>query len=405
MDATLEAEIIERGIRERERDAYPDGFPVLPPVPAGRYVDAGFAALEEEYVFGASWLFVAHVDELAAPGDFITLRQFPQPIFLVRGGDGVVRAFYNTCQHRGAPLVAGAGNTGRRLVCPYHSWAYDLDGSLVGIPSPCDWADPAKECLSLRAIRCETWGAFVFINLSDAGPSLRESLGAVGRELDDQIGDGPDVGRVHLLDRRSIEVAGNWKLTVDANIETYHVNTVHRNSAALLLDQRATGIWLLPNGHSRMLVHNKDEQPFPVSLPGFPAASKLAGYGIYSYHLFPNTSVVFGGTPAILFCISSWPLGPERSFYDVHFMAPVPMDGEHHDILAMLVEANWMVLQEDLGNLASMQQSMSCRSLRSIPLSYQERRIYHQHEEIDRRIGARVPEELRVAPMLGGFVE
>src|SRR5581483_12301633 len=164
--------------------------------------------------------------------------QFPEPIVLVRGDDMVVRAFFNTCQHRGAPLVSTpSGNTGRRLVCPYHAWTYDLSGSLVGIPQACDWASPDTACLSLRSIRCEVWGAFVFINLAVSGPSLTEALGVVGEELDDQIGNGPGVGPVHLLERRSIEVAGNWKLTVDANIETYHVNVVHKNSAALLLDQ------------------------------------------------------------------------------------------------------------------------------------------------------------------------
>jgi phenylpropionate dioxygenase-like ring-hydroxylating dioxygenase large terminal subunit len=406
IDAALEAEIIDRGVRERGRAAYPAGFPTLPPVPTGRYTDATFASLEEREVFGRSWLFVAHVDELPASGDFVTLRQFPDPIFLVRDGSRI-RCFFNTCQHRGAPLVVESdGNVGRRLVCPYHAWTYDLNGSLAGIPSAGDFPDLDRDCLGLRSIRCETWGALVFINLDPSAEPLTDALGVVGAELDDQIGSGDGVGPVHLLDRRSIEVSGNWKLTVDANIETYHVNVVHKNSAALLLDQRATGIFLLPRGHSRMLVHNRDEVSFPIALPGFPGASPLAGYGIYSYHLFPNTSIVFGGTPAILFCISSWPLGPDRSLYDVHFMAPTPIDGEHHDMLTMLVDANWGVLQEDLGNLAAMQRSMACGSLASIPLSYQERRIYHQHEELDRRIGSeRVPSALRVPQLLGPWVE
>jgi phenylpropionate dioxygenase-like ring-hydroxylating dioxygenase large terminal subunit len=292
------------------------------------------------------------------------------------------------------------------MVCSYHAWTYDLDGSLVGVPSSSDFNDLNRECLALQPIRCETWGAFVFINLDPDSEPLAAALGVVGRDLDDQIGSGPGVGPVHLIGRRTIEVEGNWKLTVDANIETYHVNVVHRNSAALLLDQRTTGIFLLPRGHSRMLVHNRDGQSFPVDLPGFPGASKLAHYGIYSYHFFPNTSIVFGGTPAVLFFISSWPLGPDRSLYDVHFMAPTPADGGHQEMLAMLVEANWAVLQEDLANLAFMQRSMRAGSLASIPLSYQERRIYHQHEEIDRRIGAdHVATSLRVPTVLGPYVE
>ena len=297
------------------------------------------------------------------------------------------------------------GNAGRRLVCSYHAWTYDLGGALVGVPSAVDFADLDMGCLALRPVRCELFGSLIFVNLDPAAEPLAHALGVVGRELEDQIGDGPDVGPVRLIARRTIEVEGNWKLTVDANIETYHVNVVHRSSAALLLDQRATGIALLPRGHSWMLVHSKDGNPFPIDLPGFPGASPLAGYGIYSYHLFPNTSVVFGGSPAILFCISSWPLGPGRSLYDVHFMAPTPADGDHADMLAMLVEANWAVLLEDLGNLAPMQRSMSCGTIGSLTLSYQERRIYHQHEELDRRIGTAVPAALRVPRVLAPFVE
>ncbi len=407
MDTTLQSEILDRGRRERDRTEYPAGFPALPRVPAGRYVDEGFAELEREEVFGRSWLLVAHEAEVPAPGDYLALEQLREPLILVRGQDDRIRAFFNTCQHRGGPVVPDPkGNTGRRLVCGYHSWTYDLDGTLVGLPSQQDFGDVDRECLGLRSVRCERWGAFVFINLDpDAGP-LVDALGAVGHDLDDQLGGGDGVGPVHLVERRSIEVEGNWKLTVDANIETYHVNTVHRASAALVIDQSATGIFLLPGGHSRMLIHNTSGEPLPIDLPGFPQASDLASRGIYSYHLFPNTSIVFGGTPAIAFLISSWPLGPDRSRYDVFFLAPTPRGGPHEDLLSLLIEANWSVLLEDLGNLPGLQRSMATGGLQGITLGYQERRIYHQHEELDRRIGAeRVPEELRVAPVLADWIE
>lgn len=406
MHATLVDEIVERGRRERAREAYPERFPTLPSIPSARYTDAEFAALEHDGVFRRSWLFVAHVDELPNAGDFVLLRQLPEPIVLVRGTDDVIRAFYNTCQHRGGPVVTGAcGNTGRRLVCSYHSWTYDLEGSLVGLPSAQDFGELDRGCVALRPVRCERWGSFVFVNLDpDAGP-LVDALGTVGRDLDRQIGDDDGVGPVHLVDRRTIEVEGNWKLTVDANIETYHVNTVHRTSAATVLDQAATGIFLLPDGHSRMLIHSKDG-PLPVDLPGFPQASELASVGIYSYHLFPNTSIVFGGTPAVVFFISSWPITPDRSLYDVHFIAPTPRDGPHAELLSMLVEANWAVLLEDLGNLPSMQRSMANGGLDGITVGYQERRIYYLHEELDRRIGVeRIDDSHRVPALLGDWIE
>ena len=407
MQSTLQSEILERGRRERDRTTYPDGFPPLPPVPARRYTDSTFGALELDEVFGRSWLFVAHADELPEPGDYVVLRQLREPIVLVRGDDGRIRALYNSCQHRGGPIVQEAsGHAGRRLVCSYHSWTYDLDGTLVGLPSQQDFGDVDRDCLGLKRVRCEQWGSFVFVNLDpDAGPLL-DALGVVGRDLHDQLGGGEGVGPVHLLDRRTIEVEGNWKLTVDANIETYHVNTVHRASAALVLDQAATGIFLLPQGHSRMLIHTTTGEALPIVLPTFPGASDLASRGIYSYHLFPNTSIVFGGTPAIAFMISSWPLGTDRSLYDVHFLGPAPRGGEHDELLSMLIEANWSVLLEDLGNLPALQRSMATGGIEGIHLGYQERRIYHEHEELDRRIGVeRVPADLRVEPRLGAWIE
>jgi phenylpropionate dioxygenase-like ring-hydroxylating dioxygenase large terminal subunit len=407
MQTSLQDEILDRGRRERARTDYPEGFPLLAPVPARRYTDPTFAELEHREVFARSWLFVAHVDELPEPGDFVALAQLPEPIFLVHGHDGNIRAFYNSCQHRGGPVVSEpTGNTGRRLVCAYHSWTYELDGVLVGLPSAQDFGPVDRSCLGLRPVRCERWGSFVFVNLDPDAEPLRDALGVVGDDLDGQLGDGEGVGPVHLVDRRSIEVEGNWKLTVDANIETYHVNTVHRASAALLIDQAATGIFLLPRGHSRMLIHNTSGEPFPIDLPGFPQALDLAGRGIYSYHLFPNTSIVFGGTPAVAFMISSWPVAPDRSLYDVHFLAPTPRGGPHEDLLTLLIEANWGVLLEDLGNLPFLQRSMATGGLDHITLGYQERRLYHQQEELDRRIGVeQVPDDLRVPQLLGEWVE
>lgn len=128
MDSALVHTIKQQAEWGRTRDRAPDGFPALPPVPAVRYSDPHFFALERERVFGKSWLYVAHTSELPNPGDTLLLNQFPAPLFLIRGRDQQMRCFYNTCQHRGAPLVqAGEPPVKGWLVCKYHSWAYQLD--------------------------------------------------------------------------------------------------------------------------------------------------------------------------------------------------------------------------------------------------------------------------------------
>jgi nitrite reductase/ring-hydroxylating ferredoxin subunit len=405
MSSTLIESIKRRTLDEAARDQYPGGFPVLPPVPAARYSDADFAALEDATVFSRTWLMVAHADELPAPGSYRRLEQLSKPVVLVRGQDGVVRAFYNTCKHRGAALVTdAAGETGRRLTCPYHNWVYSLEGELVGYPEPNNFSDLDRDCLALTSIRCEMWGPLVFINLDPEAAPLLEFLGQVAVDLSEL---GGLEGRLRLVDHRARPVPVNWKVPVDANIETYHVNYVHKDTAGQGLRQAATGIQLLPNGHSRMLIRVQDGVSFDGPLDHlFEGVGDLPLAGTFSYHVFPNLSIVFGG-PGFMFFITNWPDAPNTSTYHVHWCASAaPDDPAHGPFLELFVGLNESVLFEDLTVLPGIQESIDAGALESVRLSYQERRIYHLHEAIDRAIGPdRVPAALRVPQVLGEHVE
>jgi phenylpropionate dioxygenase-like ring-hydroxylating dioxygenase large terminal subunit len=405
MSATLIESIKRRAVEEAAREQYPGGFPVLPPVPAARYADAGFARLEDEAVFSRTWLMVGHIDELPEPGSYRRLEQLSKPVILVRDHDGEVRAFYNTCQHRGAALVSDeAGTTGRRLTCPYHNWVYSLEGELVGYPEANNFADLDRDCLALTTIRCERWGPLIFINLDPHAEPLADFLGQVATDLS-ELGEAD--GRLHLVDHRARSVPVNWKIPVDANIETYHVNYVHKDTAAQGLRQAETGIQLLANGHSRMLIRLQDGVSFDGPLANlFDGVGDLPSSGTFSYHVFPNLSIVFGG-PGFLFFITNWPDGPSTSTYHVHWCASAPADDpEHGPFLQMFVGHNESELFEDLQVLPGIQESIDAGALDSIRLSYQERRIYHLHEAIDRVIGPElVPEPLRVPQVLGEHVE
>jgi phenylpropionate dioxygenase-like ring-hydroxylating dioxygenase large terminal subunit len=231
---------------------------------------------------------------------------------------------------------------------------------------------------------------------------LREHLEPVASELDPLLGEG--AGPVHFAGRKQLELACNWKLPGDGNIETYHVPFVHRRTAAPLLDEARTGQWLLPRGHSRMLIRFRNPLPAELPLPRFAGDTALAELGVYSFHVFPNLSIVFGG-PSFGFFITAFPDGVGRSSYTAHFFAPVPRGEETARTIDALIEGNWQVLLEDLASQTSAQKAMACGALDVLRLQYQERRIRYVHEEIDRRIGARVPERLRVPPLLDAFVE
>ncbi|MDQ2649295.1 MAG: aromatic ring-hydroxylating dioxygenase subunit alpha [Actinomycetota bacterium] len=406
MSSVLIESIKRRASDEGERTSYPEGFPVLPPVPAARYADPGFAALETDAVFGKSWLMVAHTDELPEPGSYRRLDQVQRPVILVRAEDGSVKAFYNTCKHRGSALLLDdAGTTGKRLTCPYHNWVYSLDGELVGYPEQNNFSDLDRDCLALTTIRCETWGPLVFINFDpDAGP-LEEFLGQVAKDLS-EIADMD--GRLRLITHNQRPVPVNWKIPVDANIETYHVNYVHKDTAALGLRQATTGIQLLPNGHSRMLIQIHDGIDFSSPFPDlFTGVGDLPVSGTFSYHVFPNLSIVFGG-PGFVFFITNWPDGsPSESSYHVHFCGSRPPEDPEYGVgFQNFVMLNESVLFEDLNVLPGIQQSIDAGALEGVQLSYQERRIYALHEAIDRVVGPdRIPEELRVPQLLGEHVE
>jgi phenylpropionate dioxygenase-like ring-hydroxylating dioxygenase large terminal subunit len=333
------------------------------------------------------------------------LDRMGHPLFLLRGADGRIRAFYNACRHRGGPLVdAPSGSAGARLTCKYHAWTYDLEGRLLGFPEAKNFPRDARfACPDLARVRCETWGPLVFVSLSPAGPSLREHLEPVATELDGLLGDASS--GVHFVGQRQLEVACNWKAPGDGNIETYHVPFVHRSSAAAALDEQRTGQWLLPRGHSRMLIRFRRELPRELPLPRFAGDTALAELGIYSFHVFPNLSIVMGG-PVSAFLISAFPLSAGRSAYYTHFLSPVPRSDETAEPIDRSVEANYGVLLEDLAALGPAQKSMACGAADVLRLQYQERRIRYVHEEIDRRIGPeRVPEALRVPALLDGYVE
>ena len=404
MDAEFADQIRHRLGAEKSRKSYPAGFPTLPPVPAARYCDPAFFGLEREHVFSKNWLFVAHADELPEAGDVVLLDQFPAPTLLVRSEDRQIRSFYNTCRHRGAPLVREArAKVKTRLLCQYHSWSYDLEGRLRGVPDSENFQNLNKSCLGLGAIRCENWASLVFINFDRNAVPLREFLAPILRNMDEEIGDGAPQHQSRFVHKSVTPMRGNWKLATDANIETYHVNTVHKDLSAVL-DQKATTIWLLANGHSRMF----NGQRYPIernsAVPRFARVNPVTGEGVYAYLIYPNTVMVV--SPTLIFTTQAWPLGPGESRYDAYYLMGEPNNERNRISYERMIAATEKILKEDLGNLAFMQKSFEAGTIESIPLGFQERRIYYLHEMIDRSIGDElIPTRLRVPAMLEEFIE
>ncbi len=389
---------------EWKREGPPEGFPALPPIPTGRYTDPAFYALEQEHLWKKTWLLVGRDEDFEGPGSFRTYDRTGSPLLLVRGNDDMLRGFFNTCQHRGAPVVRDPCGTAKRLRCQYHSWTYDLDGSLLQVPDRRDFSDLDESKRALKPVRCEVADGWVFVNEDlDAAP-LREWLGPVADEWSPLHG-----AELRATGTRKERVPANWKIVADAFLETYHLRTIHSRSVSKLLDDRGAAMGLFPRGHSRMVtpkwqeaIQRQREHASP--LPDIPGLDPLFSDTNPAYSLFPNliTPLDTIGFPFILF----WPIDTQTTDVEWTFYAPPPDTKAREKAWEMFIQAFDAVMHEDFMNLAPMQQSISSGALESIPLSYQERRIYHLHEEIDRLIGvANVPEALRVPPRLEPFWE
>ena len=167
------------------------------------------------------WVFAGLVCELAEPGDYLTLQVGDFPLLVIRGGDGELRALHNVCRHRGSVICEEAhGRVGRRVVCPYHQWTYDLAGRHVGGRSmPAD-VDPAE--LGLRAAHCATIGGLVYVCVAADPPDVAPLRSLVEPYL------APfDLERAVVAHRTTIVEHANWKLVMENNRECYHCRSAH----------------------------------------------------------------------------------------------------------------------------------------------------------------------------------
>jgi phenylpropionate dioxygenase-like ring-hydroxylating dioxygenase large terminal subunit len=193
-------------------------------VDRGVYTDPEIFRLERERIFARTWQYACTVHDLKAPGDFFTVSVADQPVLVVRGGDGELRAFFNACTHRGAVLTGDrCGNYGQVLKCMYHAWAFNLSGELVGVPYEEGYgAGFDRAAFGLVPVRCETFFDLVFVALDPVVPSLVEFLGPMADHL------GPYVDGIEPIGRNSWIYRGNWKLWHENFRDNYHPEFTHR---------------------------------------------------------------------------------------------------------------------------------------------------------------------------------
>ena len=184
------------------------------------YIDPDFHKVDMELIWYRDWLFVGHNCEIAKPGSYFTVQVGDYPVVIVRGRDGQIRAFHNSCRHRGSRVCSSERGASARLVCPYHQWTYDLDGKLIFARQMAATFDKAD--FSLKPVACENVGGYIFLCLADHPADF-----APFRALMEPYFAPHNLVDAKVAHESTIIEKGNWKLVWENNRECYHCAANH----------------------------------------------------------------------------------------------------------------------------------------------------------------------------------
>ncbi len=200
------------------------------------YTDPAVLERELNTIFQRTWQYAGHINDLPDPGTYVTAKAGNQPVLVLRGADGELRAFRNVCRHRGSELLTGSGICKKAIRCRYHGWTYDAtDGRLLGVPEHRNFAELDKSTLGLMPARVEELAGFLFVNLDPEAPSLAEVTEGLAPRLE-RYGI-PNLRRFSSSKGASAPAAdgesgegtqpANWKIVAENYLEGYHVPIAH----------------------------------------------------------------------------------------------------------------------------------------------------------------------------------
>lgn len=417
------------------------------PIDGARYFSKDFAQREWDGLWTRIWHVAGRTAEIPEPGDLLVHDFLKESVLCIRQDNGSIRAFYNSCRHRGMRMLRDAASLDT-ISCPYHGWRYGKDGVLVGAQDGDDFpqGNPCGK-LSLRELRCDVWGGFVWYTMDDAGPSLADYLDPM-----------PDVYRNYPMDSAvrvawyRIEIDANWKFVTDNFSESYHTRTAHPQVPPWIdqdVDTARHEMW--PKGHGRtvqpMRPSLSDRLPDGVPHPfesilrqwdidpaGYASYEEMAmqgwrdlkaakrrlwrerGYVHYEHMddeeitdsphtvIFPNVTISFLPDNLIFFRSEPHPDDPEKCYFDLWCMAfPVAGQAVVESIMAGpkplreaqtcehrrfdggrgIPELAGQIVYQDMELAEGMQAGMHSRGYADAYLPAQETRVRFFHEVLN----------------------
>jgi len=329
---------------------------------ARHYFGEGMLDLERRAVFARTWQLVAHQGQLAEPGDHVVEEVAGTPVLVLRGRDGVLRAFANVCQHRAGPIAQCSGKGLHTLRCRYHGWMYNQEGRLIGAPEMQDALDFEEGSIQLPALRVAQWQGLVFVALSPEAAAFEAVFGGIVERIAPL-----DLSRMSFSRRDVFEVACNWKVYIDNYLEGYHLPMVHPGLSKVL-DYRLY-----------------DTELFGwYSLQHSPLRNSESIYGAgeaFYYFVFPN--IMLNIMPDRLQTNRVLPLGPDRCRVEFdYFYAPQP---EAQARVARDREFSDEIQYEDIAICESVQKGLASGFYHAGRLCpKRESGVWHFHEHLRR---------------------
>lgn len=378
------------------------------PLPVEPYTSETRFKDEKEKIFKKSWLSVAHISDLPNPGDYITrdIAVLDTSILIVRGKDGGLKAFHNVCQHRGHRVaLERKGHSLGAFTCLFHAWSYGLDGSLRGVPDEKSFPRLEKRALGLKPVHVDQWKGFIFINV-DANPSqsLKESMG----ELYDQF-ENYDCEKWAPIAEMKAELNSNWKLVIDAFMESYHVVSLHRNSAPKVFSSKENpyshlnGVRLFKKHRGISIYGNpvqaatpaasinakyassavyvtaskKDDEVLPVGVN----PDRRADWAFDEYLIHPNFGFYtsYGWSLGVRY----WPVSAAKSVYEVTLYASEPVKPSQRIAIEQTVAHLFDVVLEDLSTVERTQDVLASGAIDAFQISDMEVAIRHGAKVIE----------------------
>lgn len=412
-------------------------------IPVGRYISRDFHRLEADRLWPHVWQFVAREEQLPKVGDYLVYDLIDRSLLIVRGEDGALRGFYNSCLHRGRALRTSNG-TASQIKCPFHGFTWDLQGGFRSMPCAWDFKHLDAGALHLPQVRVDSWGGFVFVNFSESGPSLQEYLEVL-----------PEHFSAYMLDRSCTlahvqkVIPCNWKVGQEAFFESMHVRVTHPHILTFIgdvdsqydiLGEHVSRMITPSTVHSPNIAGVSEEQVLRDSLEasGRMADSKGEGHVLppgmtareyigelnrkafaeatgadltqatlaelqdaILYSIFPNTQIWAGYFGNIVYRFIPNGDDHESCIFDVRLLGRYPEGAQCppappvHRLgidepfsSAPELGALGPVFDQDMGNLPHMMKGLKASGKGTISLAqYQESRIRHHHRTLDSYLG------------------